>query len=141
MISEVYAAGRNGVSSFVVVEEGVMAHYGSHRWVSTDADATGTVAFDGVEHEADDESCEAMAVVCGLMMCKQDGRKLVNVYTESVENALHDGVFAKVIEKHAEGMDVFWDVWSEHCYKPRQKEYYANPHVAYLRELLTKNDV
>lgn len=129
MVSEIYAAGRGGTSAFVIAEDGVMVHYGSHRW-------QGTVSFEGMTCYADDAACEAMAIVCALMMCAQNGRKMVNVYTRS---GVRPDAFAESLERHAAGIDVFYDAWPLRYFNQMENEYYSNPHAAYLEELLKSN--
>lgn len=77
MISEIYASGHNGISAFLIVENGEVVHFGSHQWGDT-------ISFDDCTMQTNDTDCEILAVICALMMCRNNNRQLVNIYTDSI---------------------------------------------------------
>lgn len=113
MIAEIYACGHNNTSAFIVKEAENIVHYGSYKWGDN-------ISFGGVNAPADDLNCEILAVICGLMMCRNDGRQLVNIYTDDVScqkryyrNDCESPFFASFLS-NSEGMDIYAEPWIDH---------------------------
>lgn len=121
MISEIYACGHNNVSAFLIVENDEVVHYGSHRW-------EGLISFDGCSMQPNDVDCEIMAVICGLMMCRNNNRKLVNIYTDSqvCQHRYMDfttaSVFLPSLRKCCEGIDIHAESFADHSYGDDYKQ-------------------
>lgn len=138
MISEIYAIGSAGVSAFIIVEKGVMVHYGSYNWGKT-------LSFEGVTVPANDGDCEVLAVICGLMMCRNNARESVNIYTCSEKCQklyLYGGLvspFSESFKRHSEGLDIYADKWPDGFYEKETRNYVKNEIVDKLYELIQKN--
>ena len=136
MISEIYACGRNGVSAFMVVEQGVVVHYGSYQW-------NGVIDFEGIQGPADDLNCEILAVVCGMMLCQNDGRKLVNIYTgnynthERYNLGMCDSPFIACVKRHREGMNLHSDKWPEEFLE--QGQWVKNQFISQCEDMVNKD--
>jgi hypothetical protein len=115
MVSEIYACGHNGVSAFLIVECDDVLHYGSYSWGDT-------ISFDGCSMQTNDVDCEIMAVICGLMMCRNNNRKLVNIYTDSpvCQQRYRDfttaSVFLPSLRKACEGLDIHAESFADHAF-------------------------
>lgn len=133
MISEIYATGSNATSAFLIVEAGEVVHFGAHQWPAT-------ITFDGITNESDDDSCLAMAVICGLMMCWNNNRILVNVYTQDGKNITSSqNPFAASVKQHADRIDIHWDTFPPGSYHPDTRQYRDNPYVQKLQSLITNS--
>lgn len=134
MITEIYACGRNGVSAFVIVEGGIQKHYGTHKWGDN-------IAFDGITVPTNDLDCEVLAVICAIMMCKNEGCQLVNIYTDNdnaqrrYQNQESQSVFLESFIKYSLGMDVFAEKWN---YKVLNNGDWIDNHFVYQCEFLTE---
>jgi len=112
MITEVYACGHNQTSAFVIVEEGVIVHYGSHRWENG-------ISFEGVNTIADDFNCEVIAVICAMMLCENNKRLAVNIYTDSEDCQLWyyrnqcNSPFFQSLMNHSVGVDIYAEPWKD----------------------------
>lgn len=135
VISEIYAAGSNDVSAFVIVEKGEMVHYGSHNW-------GGTISFGGVSAPSNTIDCEVLAVICGLMMCRNNNRMSVNIYTGSYDSHKiyiqgdWQSPFAEILKKNCEGFDLFVDKWPIEFLNRNERKFYKNPFVIKVLQLI-----
>lgn len=136
MISEIYAIGRGNVSAFLIVEGGEIVHYGSHKWSET-------IDFEGISAPSIDDNCEVIAIICALIMCQNNHRQLVNIYTENDDThhrydlLLLDSPFMDSFVRHSSGMDICAEKWQEQFYdKAGWKE---NRFKNRCLELLDKN--
>lgn len=121
MVSEIYACGADGVSAFLIVEEDVVVHHGAYRWGDT-------ISYDGCTMQTNDVDCEIMAVICGLLMCRNNNRKLVNIYTDSqvCQHRYMDfttaSVFLPSLRKCCEGIDIHAESFADHSYGDDYKQ-------------------
>ena len=112
MVSEIYACGHDRTSGFVIVENGEMVHFGSNKWGEN-------ITFEGVTGVSDDVNCEVIAVVCAVMMCQGNHRRLVNIYTDDERcqkryyRKQSDSPFCQSFERHSEGIDVYAEPWTD----------------------------
>ncbi len=115
MVSEIYACGADGVSAFLIVEEDVVVHHGAYHWGDT-------ISYDGCTMQTNDVDCEIMAVICGLLMCRNNNRKLVNIYTDSsvcqqrYMKFTTGSVFLPSLRKACEGLDIHAESFADHAY-------------------------
>lgn len=113
MITEIYACGHNHTSAFIIKEVEGVVHHGSHKWGDT-------ISFEGVNAPSDDLNCEVIAVVCALMLCQNNKRQLVNIYTDDERcqkryyRRQFDSPFCQSFQNHAEGIDIYAEPWIDH---------------------------
>ena len=112
MVTEIYACGHNRTSAFIIVEAANIIHYGSHTWGET-------ISFNGINAPSSDLNCEVIAVICALMLCENNHRGLVNIYTDddSCQQRYFrrqcDSPFFSSVLTHLDGVDIYAESWRD----------------------------
>jgi ribonuclease HI len=142
MITEAYIKGRYdygvGKCAVVIVEAGEVKHKVAWKVPAFE--------YDGVKVEPDKENCEIIAVCYALQWCRQNGRIICNVYSDSdyVSRWFYRGqipkdrVLYRAYAEASNGIDVFADSPPRLFYVKETGKYIDNEFNLLVNELAEK---